>query len=148
MQQQLLDDDGVRIWAVILDLGDEVNDCLLEFARSESLSAAHLTAIGAFERAVLGFFDWEKKEYQRIPVENQAEVVSLIGDVALYKDQPKLHMHAVLGLPDGHVRGGHLLEGRVRPTLEVTVTETSSLLRRRHDPASGLALIRIGDDNS
>ena len=144
MQQQLLNDDGAKTWAVILDTGDEVNECLLEFASSERLSAAHLTAIGAFEHATLGYFDWQQKDYRRIPVEAQAEVVALIGDVALFENEPKLHMHAALGLPDGNVRGGHLLRGIVRPTLEVVVTETPSWLHRRHDPATGLALIRIG----
>ena len=31
--------------------------------------------------------------------------------------------HVVLGLSDGTTRGGHLIEGRVFPTLEVVVTE-------------------------
>lgn len=143
MQQQLLHDDGIRTWAVILETGDEVTDCLLAFAQAQHLSAAHLTAIGAFEHAVLGYFDWKAKDYRRIPLGVQVEVVSLIGDVALADDKPKLHMHAVLGLPDGRVRGGHLLAGTVRPTLEVTLTETPAHLHRRYDAESGLALIDL-----
>ncbi|HET6628140.1 MAG TPA: PPC domain-containing DNA-binding protein [Woeseiaceae bacterium] len=142
MQQQLLNDEGTRTWAVILDTGDEVTGCLLGFASSQGLSAAHLTAIGAFEHATLGYFDWQRKDYRRIPVEVQAEVVSLIGDVARAGKEPKLHMHAALGLADGSMCGGHLLNGVVRPTLEVIVTETPSWLRRQHDPETGLALIR------
>lgn len=145
MQQQLLNEDGARTWAVILDTGDEVNECLLEFASSQRLSAAHLTAIGAFEYATLGYFDWQQKDYRRIPVEVQTEVVALIGDVALHEKEPKLHMHAALGLPDGSMRGGHLLAGVARPTLEVIVTETPAWLQRRHDPGTGLALIRAGE---
>ena len=144
MHQKLLNDDGAKTWAVILDTGDEVNKCLKAFASSEGLRAAHLTAIGAFERATLGFFDWQQKDYRQIPVQVQAEVVALIGDVALHGNEPKLHMHAALGLPDGSMRGGHLLEAIVRPTLEVMVTETPSWLERHHDPATGLALIRTG----
>jgi hypothetical protein len=52
-------------------------------------------------------------------------------------------MHAVLGQSDGHALGGHLLEGDVRPTLEVIVTETPAHLHRRYDPVSGLALIHL-----
>jgi predicted DNA-binding protein with PD1-like motif len=51
----------------------------------------------------------------------------------------------VLGRRDGSARGGHLLSAKVRPTLEVILTESPSYLRRAHDPASGLALIRIGE---
>jgi hypothetical protein len=44
---------------------------------------------------------------------------------------------------DGATRGGHLLEGWARPTLELILSETSVQLRRRYDAASGLALIRL-----
>ncbi|MEI7035515.1 PPC domain-containing DNA-binding protein [Fulvimonas yonginensis] len=141
MHYQPIQPAGTRTWAVVLDTGDEANACLLAFARAQHLSAAHLTAIGAFQRAVLGYFDWNTRDYRRNRIEEQVEVVSLIGDVALKDDQPQLHMHAVLGQADGRALGGHLLEGHVRPTLEVIVTEAPAHLRRRHDPASGLALI-------
>ncbi len=142
MDYQLLDNDGSRTWAVVLDRGDEVNACLLAFARQMQLDAAHFTAIGAFERAVLGYFQWEQKSYRHNRVDDQVEVVSLVGDIALKDDQPKVHMHVVLGTADGSALGGHLMEGHVRPTLEVMLSETPAHLRRRHDPASGLALIQ------
>ncbi len=146
MRMQLLHDDGAKTWAVVLETGDEVTRSLLEFARAQALSAARLSAIGAFRRAVLGYFDWERKEYLRIPVERQVEVVSLLGDIAVKDDEPHLHMHAVLGEADGRALGGHLLEGHVRPTLEIMITETPAHLQRCHDEASGLALIRPRED--
>jgi predicted DNA-binding protein with PD1-like motif len=146
MQHKLIHDDGSKTWAVILETGDEVTACLQSFATAQKLSAAHFTAIGAFERAVLGYFEWDKKTYRRNPVDGQCEVVALLGDVALKDGQPKLHMHAVLGQPDGQALGGHLLEGHVRPTLEVVVTETPAHLHRRFDPDAGLALIRMDAD--
>ena len=141
MRYQLIHQGENKTWAVVLETGEEANACLLDFAKRQNLSAAHFTAIGAFQRAVLGYFDWNTKDYKRNAVDEQVEVVALIGDVALDGDQPKLHMHAVLGQSDGRALGGHLLEGHVRPTLEVIVTETPAHLRRRHDPQSGLALI-------
>lgn len=143
MHHRLLHDDGIKTWAVVLDTGDEVNACLRDFATANHLDAGHFSAIGAFERAVLGYFDWHSKSYRHNPVPSQSEVVSLLGDITLSDGKPKLHMHAVLGLADGRALGGHLLEGQVRPTLEVIVTETPAHLRRRHDPVSGLALIDL-----
>ena len=71
-------------------------------------------------------------------------MLSAIGDVAVADDgKASLHVHIVLGLSDGSTRGGHLLEGRVRPTLEVLVTETPSKLRRRKRADLGIALIDI-----
>jgi predicted DNA-binding protein with PD1-like motif len=70
-------------------------------------------------------------------------VVSLVGDVALgEKGEPKVHAHVVLGRSDGSALAGHLLEARVRPTLEVILVESPGHLQRKHDDESGLALIR------
>jgi predicted DNA-binding protein with PD1-like motif len=116
---------------------------LQEFAGTERISAAQITAIGALSDAVLGYFDWNKKEYQRTPVREQVEVASLLGDVALSPDgKPGLHVHLVLGTRDGKALAGHLLEEHVRPTLEVILTESPAHLQKVLDPESGLALIR------
>lgn len=133
-----------RIYVAVLDAGDEVHECLHRLAEEESLSAAQVTAIGAFRDATLAFFDWETKSYEEIPVDQQVEVLSLNGDIALDEnDRPKLHLHTVLGRRDGSTVGGHLMGAHVRPTLEVVITETPAFLHRVHDPRSGLALIRM-----
>jgi predicted DNA-binding protein with PD1-like motif len=117
---------------------------LAQFAGEHKLSASSFTAIGAFSEAMLGYFDWEKKDYERIPVREQTEVLALVGDITLDDaGGRKVHAHVVLGKRDGVACGGHLLAAKVRPTLEVILTESPGYLRRRHDPASGLALIRI-----
>ena len=112
-------------------------------SRAERLEAAQVTAIGAFERATVGWFDRAAKQYRRIPVDEQCEVLSLIGDVAEGQDGPILNVHVVLGPSDGTTRGGHLLEGQVFPTLEVVVTETPAELRKVMHPDLGIALIDL-----
>lgn len=139
--KQLLSDSGERVFAVIFETGDDPVAGLTRFAEERKLGASAFTAIGAFSEATLGYFEWEKKDYERIPVKEQVEVLSLLGDIALQDGKPKLHAHVVLGRRDGSACGGHLLEARVRPTLEVIITETPAHLRRKHDPASGLTLI-------
>jgi predicted DNA-binding protein with PD1-like motif len=130
-------------YAVIFDPGDEVIGLLTSFAREARLSAAQFTAIGAFSRAVLGYFDPQQKDYRRIPVPVQMEVVSLLGDIALKEDEPSVHAHAVLGGPDGNARVGHLLEGHVWPTLELILEESPRDLRKRLDPETGIARIDL-----
>jgi len=125
----------------VLDTGDEVIESLTRFAREQEVEAASITAIGAFADAVLGYFDWQAKQYRRIPVNEQVEVLSVLGDVAVSEGQPTLHVHAVLGRADGSVIGGHLLAAHVRPTLEVILIQPPSYLRKRKDPETGLALI-------
>lgn len=145
MQSRLMHEaHGQRTYCLILDAGDEVMSQLARFAQQNGLRGSQISAIGAFEEVTLGYFDWEKKDYRRIPVRDQVEVVALLGDIAVGENgEPKVHAHAVLGKADGSALGGHLLEGRVRPTLEVILTELPKHLQRKHDPASGLALIEL-----
>ncbi len=144
MRSKLLNADPPITYAVVLDTGDEAIGELGKFVREQEVEAASLTAIGAFSRAVLGYFQWETKQYKKIPVDKQVEVLSLLGDVAVGDQGPTLHLHAVLGKADGSVVGGHLIEAYVRPTLEVILIQPPSYLRKRKDPETGLALIDIG----
>ena len=141
MKSTVLDSTGARTWALVFDKGDEPVSGLTAFAKSQGLGGAHFTAIGAFSEVTLGYFDRKARDYKKIPLREQVEVLSLIGDVALDRGEPKVHAHVVVGRADGEARGGHLLEARVWPTLEVVLTELPRHLRKRHDPEIGLALI-------
>jgi hypothetical protein len=132
-----------RTFALIFETGDEVVASLTTFAHEHSLTACHFTAIGAFSDAILGFFDWQQKEYLRIPIDEQVEVLSLVGDIALKDGQSSVHAHAVLGKSTGAACGGHLMEAHVRPTLEMILVESPTYLRRTFDQETGLALIDI-----
>ena len=83
MESKLLHEhSGQRTFAIVLKTGEEVFGSLSDFAKRERISAAQLTAIGALSDVELKYFDWEKKKYETIPVREQVEVASLIGDVA------------------------------------------------------------------
>lgn len=143
MRWKLINADPPVTYAVALETGDEAVKYLSDFVRDREVEAASITAIGAFRRAVLGYFEWQGKQYKKIPVDEQVEVLALIGDVAVSEGNPTLHIHAVLGKSDGSVAGGHLLSAEVRPTLEVIITQSPSYLRKAKDPETGLALLAI-----
>ena len=137
-------DAGSETRVVVLDSGEEAFAALTKFANDAGITAASLTAIGAFKRATIGWFDFDRKTYKKIEVDQQCEVLSAIGDVAVGDDgKASLHVHVVLGLPDGTTRGGHLMAGMVRPTLEVVLTDTPAHLRRKKKPDIGIALIDL-----
>jgi predicted DNA-binding protein with PD1-like motif len=144
MKSKMIHEHGQeRTFALVFDSGDDVMSGLLEFARANSLAASHLSGIGAFREVTLGYFDRESKQDKRILVREQVEVLSLLGDVALADGKPTVHAHVVVGRADGTTRGGHLIEARVRPTLEIILVESPAHLRKHFDAASGLALIRL-----
>jgi predicted DNA-binding protein with PD1-like motif len=144
MRSKVLNEHDERTFALVFETGEEPMRGLTQFANEYNLGACRFTAIGAFSEVVLGYFDWEKKDYERMSFDEQVEVLSLVGDIARAGTEAKVHAHVVLGRRGGSTCGGHLLEARVRPTLEVMLTESPNYLQRVHDPASGLSLIDIG----
>ncbi len=135
-----VDDDT---YVLIVDPGDEAFAEMSSFAEQHQVTAAQITAVGAFSRATVGWFDRDARDYRHIDIPEQCEVLSLTGDIAVGPDGPQVHVHAVLGLSDGTVRGGHLLAGDVWPTLEVIVRQAPAVLRKTSRPEIGLALIDL-----
>jgi uncharacterized protein len=142
MKVQLLK-DGMenKEYAVIFAQGDEAFSGLQEFAEKYQIQSAHFTAIGALNGVKLAWFDPQRKMYRKIPIAGQVEVVSMIGDIALYQGKPTVHTHMVVGLPDGTTMSGHVLDAHVSPTLEVMVTVDPIAMHKRFDPETDLTLI-------
>ncbi len=142
MQAKLIKDTpGEQVYTLIFHKGDEVLSGLTDFAIEHRVADAHFTAIGAASGATLAWLDLSKKSYHAIPVSQQVEVLSLIGDIATFSDKPVIHMHAVLGKPDGTTVGGHVFVLTINPTLEVFMTVNRVPLKKRPDDASGMKII-------
>jgi predicted DNA-binding protein with PD1-like motif len=139
--KRLKDTPEEKIYAVIFRKGDEALSGLTDFAIQNKIEDAHFTAIGAVSSATLAWLDLPKKMYHRIAVNEQVEVVSLIGDIATFNGKPIVHMHTVISKSDGSTLGGHVFELNVNPTLEVMITANSIPLKKRADDASGMKLI-------
>lgn len=130
-------------YVLIFETGDEVLTELKRFVHENEITAASFSAIGAFSSATLAYFNWDSKAYEDFSIEEQVEVLTLTGDVALKDEQPALHAHVILGCKDGSTKGGHLQEAHVRPTLEVMLEESPAYLRKSFDQESGLMLIDL-----
>jgi predicted DNA-binding protein with PD1-like motif len=142
MQVELLNPgEPTKQFAVIFYQGDEAFSGLLEFAETYHVTSAHFTAIGALNKATLGWFDPQRKVYKKIPIDGQHEVIGMSGDIALYQGKPVVHTHMVVGSPDGTARAGHVLDAYVSPTLEVMVTVDPITMKKRFDPETDLTLI-------
>jgi uncharacterized protein len=128
---------------LVFDRGDEVVEQLTAWCNEQRITAARLTGIGGFSMATVAWFDWVAHQFREIAVAEQVELLALNGDVAKQDGKAAVHAHVVLGTRDGSTRGGHLIVGHVRPTLELVVDEAPAHLRRRYDPESGLALIAL-----
>ncbi|SCF08284.1 hypothetical protein GA0074695_3341 [Micromonospora viridifaciens] len=141
MREVELGDGDRRVVVVVVDKGEDAVAAVTEVAQRNGIRGARVTAVGGFAEADLGYFEREKRDYRRILVREQVEVLSLLGDIAEDEGKAALHVHAVLGRRDGSTIGGHLLRGEVWPTLEVVISEVGASLAKRVDRETGLALL-------
>jgi uncharacterized protein len=142
MKVRLLSESGgVKNYVIVLGKRDEVMSGLTDFARENKITSARFGAIGAFSHATVAWFDESRKEFKLIPIQEQVELVSMIGDIALSGSQPVVHTHVALASSDGTLRGGHLIEANVFPTLELFLTAYPGSLHKQFDPATTLKLI-------
>jgi hypothetical protein len=133
-----------KTFVIILDTGDEILKTLKTFAQEQKLSGSSFKAIGALSHVKFGWFDWQDKRYQVAgELDEQVELLSLLGDIAVQDHEPQIHAHVVVGRKDGTAHGGHLMEGRVRPTCEIVLSESPTALQKQIEPESGLPLIRV-----
>jgi uncharacterized protein len=143
MQYRLLS-EAPKTYALIFDTGDELATGLSRFAAEQKLAGSSFKAIGAFSSVKLAWFNWQTRKYQpSVVLDEQVELLSLVGDIALKEGKPQVHAHVVIGKSDGTAHGGHLMEAHVRPTCEVILTESPEHMQKQIDPESGLALIRL-----
>lgn len=136
-------DETPKTFILVFETGDELAKGLSDFATEHNLSAASFKAVGALSSVRLGWYNLGSKKYDpSVILDEQLELLSLIGDVALKDGKPVVHSHMVVGRQDGTAHGGHLLEAHIRPTCELVLTESPVHLQKFIDPDSGLALIR------
>jgi uncharacterized protein len=137
-------DEMPKTFVLVLETNDELAQILTEFASEQQLAAASFKALGALSSVRLGWLNWATKQYEpSVSLDEQVELLSLIGDVALKDGEPQVHAHAVVGKRDGTAHGGHLLQAYIRPTCEVVLTESPAHLRKEFDPVAGIALIKL-----
>ncbi len=141
MKAKLISSHGnTKTYVLVFSPGDEVRSGLTEFARKYQVGAAHYTAVGDVVSGKVGFYDYQKKLFKVIPIDT-AEVVSFTGNITLYNKEPVAHTHASFSMSDGSVRGGHLLELVVGPTLEVFVIVEPSTINKKLNPVYNATVI-------
>jgi predicted DNA-binding protein with PD1-like motif len=139
---KLISNSGTsKTYVLIFAPGDEVMSGLSEFADKYQVKSAHFTAIGDVQTGKVGWYDKSRKMFKVIPISTPSEITSLIGDIALYNDKPAVHAHINIAAEDGTIRGGHLLEAFISPTLEVMMTVEPEPLYKKLNSDMGLALI-------
>ncbi len=134
---------GQRPYVLRLDESEEILAIIERFLAEQDIRLGHFLAFGGFSGVALQYFNVSTERYETRQIDEQLEVVSLLGNIALMEGKPKVHAHCVVG--DRHERtyGGHLKSGTVKPLLEVFLTAIDGELERVEDKETGTAVLRL-----
>jgi hypothetical protein len=117
-----------RRFEVVMSKGDEIIAGLTEFAEKNHIGTAHFTAVGAVDKATLGWFDPEKRAYKKIELNQEVEILNLTGNISTGNNgKPSAHAHMTVAMPDGSARGGHVIEAYISLTLQCFVDDAEPL---------------------
>jgi len=130
-------------YLVRLDTGVDIGEALAAFTADQRIDAGTIEGIGAGYDWTLGYFDRGAREYRRQTFPGEWEILSLKGNVSLKEARPFAHVHVVLGGPDFQTVGGHLFEGRVGGTCELTIRKLPGYQLRALDEVTGLFLLDL-----
>lgn len=143
VQYSRLGSDQQNSFVLVFAPDEPIVDGIMQFARAEGVRAARLSAIGGFSKAVLGYFSREHLSYEHVAVDEQVELLSLIGDIATKDGERLLHAHVVVGHRDGHTTGGHLISATVWPTVELFADVYSTPIVKKQRAELGIATIEL-----
>ena len=120
-------------YMVRIDRGEDIMVQLKELCEKESVRLGRVEAIGAADRAVIGVYDLEKKEYSTEEISEFMEITGLNGSITAMGGEPYIHLHAALADQQHHLHGGHVIEMQVGATCEMFITAPDGEVNRRRD---------------
>jgi predicted DNA-binding protein with PD1-like motif len=124
-----------------LPYGSDLYEALTQFVQKENIHLGRITGIGATTFARVAFYDQNTKQYNPLEFPGQMEILSLQGNVSIRDGKPFVHVHLILGDPEGKALGGHLIPGTKLFACEVSIDEfEGDKLVREHDQKTGLHL--------
>ena len=108
----------------------ELIKSLKDFIDSKKIMSGSIFCLGVLSNPVLGFFNWNSKEYKKIKIDKEVEIVSCYGNLARKKENDELiiHLHSVVSDNNGKTYGGHFFEGQIK-LVEAMVFETDKVTK-------------------
>ena len=132
------------VYAVRLDVGDEILESLTVLAEKEGLSLASVSGLGAAREVTLGIFDPGEKQYYSKTFTGAYEISSLTGNITRMEEKPYLHLHITIGNPvKAECHAGHLSKAVIGATAELFVTSLAGEAGRKFSREVGLNLLEF-----
>lgn len=132
-----------QVHYIRLEKGEDILHELKKYCENKKITSGIIMGIGAVERANIGFFNIQKKEYISNAYDFNAEIVNCTGNIAINNDTNEVivHLHITIADVDGETYGGHVQEDTpISVTGEFTILETQDKIVRKIDKRTGLHL--------
>ncbi|MBF0420553.1 MAG: DNA-binding protein [Magnetococcales bacterium] len=124
-----------------LEHGADLMDALNQTCQRLQIGLGKVSAIGAVQRAVLGYYDQGQQVYQTISLNQHMEIVQLTGNISIKGDKPFVHAHVTLSDATGRTYGGHVFPGTIVFACECVIQAfRGPVLQRALDTTTGLPL--------
>ena len=130
-----------------LGYGCDLLEELTNVCVKHDVKIGRIEAIGAVQKAHIGFYNQETRTYQFSSFDHPFEITNLIGNVSLKEGNPFVHAHITIADKSGKCFGGHLSTGTVVFACEFFLEAFDGpAFHRSFDEKTGLPLwTMIGD---
>lgn len=122
------------------DLLEELTNVCIE----KNISLGKIEAIGAVQKACVGFYNQTSRKYNFINFDKHSEILNLTGNISIKDNKSFVHAHIILADESGSAYGGHLAPGTITFACEFIIHSFSGVeLKRGMDDETGLPLWKI-----
>tara|TARA_B100000945_G_scaffold48389_1_gene34196 strand:- start:389 stop:817 length:429 start_codon:yes stop_codon:yes gene_type:complete len=125
---------------ISLQTGDEIVESITDIFKQEKIYSGMINGIGAINKVQLGFYNLESKKYKKKYFNDDYELTSLMGNIALKDGNPFVHIHINMSDENFDVIGGHLFSAVTAASAEVIVLLDNQHIKRELDQKVGLYL--------
>jgi len=131
----------IKTYVGKLEHGEDLLGQLTEIAKENNITLGKVEAIGAVQKANIGYYDQDTREYRFFDIDEHLEITLLTGNISIKDDKPMVHAHISLADEKGEVFGGHLGPGTIVFACEFVMTAYSGpKYLRTFDEQTGLNL--------
>ncbi|WP_072725312.1 PPC domain-containing DNA-binding protein [Tepidibacter thalassicus] len=121
-----------------IDKGEKIVDTLKQFCIDNKITLGTIHGIGATNKATIGFFNLNTKEYNSTELIGDYEITCIIGNISTKNGEVYLHLHINLSDENYKTFGGHLTEAVVSATCEIIIDVIDGNIEREFNENIGI----------
>ena len=124
-----------------LSHGGDLLEELTDVCKKENVVLGTIEAIGAVQKACIGYYNQQERKYQFTEIKKNLEIVSLMGNISVRDDKPMVHAHVTFSDDKSACYAGHLAAGTTIYACEFVISECEGpSFIRDYDEETGLPL--------